>query len=372
MTPIFSSALLRAQSDERLLRLVREGQERAFDAIVDRYRKPLQCYCERALSRSRAEDVVQQVLMNAWLALRDGTDVRSLRPWLYRIARTTMLDNAEAPGYDYAELERSLLSPDGPESELEQLTVVRRTLSSLAALPDSQREALLRTAFDGQSRAQIAGALGVTEGAVRQLLYRARASLRAAATAVTPLPLVSWLATAGSGSAAGTALEGGATGSIGIAGIAKASAVLATAGVVVTGSGGVRNGAIDGAKKARAETAKVAVVHRQQAKVGALVQARPAVARARPIPNHSPDGGNQGSREADHGDSQARDGGGDSGESARSSGDGEHQTALPEGQRRDQPQADQPAPPEGGDSKPAGDQGDPPPPPDSGSGDNGD
>jgi hypothetical protein len=57
---------------------------------------------------------------------------------------------------------------------------------------------------------------------------------------------------------------------------------------------------------------------------------------------------------------------------ARSSGDGEHQTALPEGQRRDQPQADQPAPPEGGDSKPAGDQGDPPPPPDSGSGDNGD
>jgi RNA polymerase sigma factor (sigma-70 family) len=331
MTPLFSTALLRTQSDERLVRLAREGQERAFEAIVDRYRRPLQRYCERALPRSRAEDVVQQALMNAWLALRDGTEVRTLRPWLYRIVRTTLLDTAEAPGYGYAELERSLIASDDPESELEQRAVIRRTLASVAALPDPQREALLRTAFEGQSRAQIAEALGVTEGAVRQLLHRARANLRAAATALTPLPFVNWLASAGSGSVAGTALESGATGSLGIAGIAKASAILATAGVVVTGSGGVRNGQIDGAAKARADSVKKAVVQKHEAKK-AFVVSRPVVVRAAPVSASRPGNEQSGVQQTERASSKSGDEGsrGDSGESARSSGDGEHQTARPE------------------------------------------
>ena len=191
--------------------------------IVDRYRKPLQRYCERALPRSRAEDVVQQVLTKAWCALQDGTEVRSLKPWLYRIAATTVLETARAPGYDYDELKRSLTASGEPETELEQQAIIRKTLASLAALPDAQREALLRDAFEGQSRAQIADALGVSEGAVRQLLHRARATLRTAATAITPLPFVSWLAAGGPAPAAGTAIEGGAAGTIALAGVARVS-----------------------------------------------------------------------------------------------------------------------------------------------------
>src|SRR2546428_563730 len=107
MTPLFSSALLRTQSDERLVLLPRTGHELAFEAIVTRYRKALERYCERALSRPRSEDVVQQVLMKAWVAIQNGAEVRSLKPWLYRITRTTILETAEAPGFDYSELERS-------------------------------------------------------------------------------------------------------------------------------------------------------------------------------------------------------------------------------------------------------------------------
>jgi hypothetical protein len=35
------SAVLRTQSDDRLVDLVRDGNERAFEAIVHRYRRPL-------------------------------------------------------------------------------------------------------------------------------------------------------------------------------------------------------------------------------------------------------------------------------------------------------------------------------------------
>jgi RNA polymerase sigma factor (sigma-70 family) len=293
MTPLLTSALLRTQSDERLVLLVRDGQERAFDAIVDRYRKPLQRYCERALSRSRAEDVVQQVLTKAWCALQDGTEVRSLRPWLYRIAATTILETARAPGYDYDELKRSLTASGEPEAALEQQAIIRKTLAGLAALPDAQREALLRDAFEGQTRAQIADALGVSEGAVRQLLHRARASLRTAATAITPLPVVTWLAATGPAPAAGTALESGAAGTIGLAGVGKVSAIVATAGVVVSGSAAVKHHHARHLRVGHEQHLRVQQQHRAEVRVAhdVHVSRRAVMHPAREVERHASDEG---------------------------------------------------------------------------------
>src|SRR5690242_11950983 len=55
-----AGAVLRTQSDERLVDLVRDGNDRAFEAIVHRYRRPLLRYCGRYLAPPRAEDAVQQ------------------------------------------------------------------------------------------------------------------------------------------------------------------------------------------------------------------------------------------------------------------------------------------------------------------------
>ena len=61
MTPIVSTTLLRTQSDARLVELAREGHERAFEAIVERYRKPLHRYvpadAPRGPRRGRAPDL---------------------------------------------------------------------------------------------------------------------------------------------------------------------------------------------------------------------------------------------------------------------------------------------------------------------------
>jgi RNA polymerase sigma factor (sigma-70 family) len=221
MKPLFSSALLRTQSDERLVTLIAAGHERAFETIVHRYGSPIERYCARSLSRSDAEDAAQQVLLKAWTALSSGTEVRSLKPWLFRIAQTTIIDTAEKSGFDHDELERSLRPHAGPDSEFEKRALIRKTLVGLAALPEAQREALLRGAVDGESRAEIALALGVSEGAVRQLLYRARVRLRTVATAVTPLPLVTWIMRPAE--------------LVGTGGLAQASAIVAGAGVLAAG-----------------------------------------------------------------------------------------------------------------------------------------
>ena len=82
MTPMpfaapFARALLRSQSDERLVRLARDGQEGAFDEIVRRYRAPLVAFAAAYAPAERAEDVVQESLTNAWVSLARVRSARS-------------------------------------------------------------------------------------------------------------------------------------------------------------------------------------------------------------------------------------------------------------------------------------------------------
>jgi len=226
--PSPSSVLLRTQSDERLVVLARAGHERAFEAIVERYRGGMLRVARRYLPDARAEDSSQQAFLAAWSALQRGDDVRDLRAWLHRIARNSALNQLRATGYDHAELEESLRAGDAPADALERRTAMRQTLTGLAALPERQREALLRIAVEGRSQDEVARELGVSSGAVRQLVHRARHTLRAAATAVVPMPVATWLASGG-----GAAAE--AVGGAGAAALlAKGAAVIFATGVAAT------------------------------------------------------------------------------------------------------------------------------------------
>jgi RNA polymerase sigma factor (sigma-70 family) len=238
-----SAGLLAAQSDQRLVDLVRRGHKRAFEVLVQRYRRPLLRYCGRmGLVDARAEDVLQQSLLQAWLALERGVEVRDPRPWLYRIVHNTAVNHVRSSREDLtllADAPSTRTSSTAPESELERRSAVRDALTDVAALPRMQREAILLSAVAGQSHEEVASVLGVTNGAVRGLLYRARATLRAAAAAITPQPLINWAcSTGGSGPAADRLAEVSASaGAAGMAGVlVKGAAVAVTAAVVVAGA----------------------------------------------------------------------------------------------------------------------------------------
>jgi len=240
MGPSVSVRLLLTQSDARLVELARAGHERAFEALVERYRRPMLGYCRRLLlPHERAEDALQQGLLQAWLALRDGTEVRDFKPWLYRIVHHAALNMLRHSGYNYAELSESLSGAGAPAEDLDRRIAVREALAGLAALPEMQREALLRTAVDGRSYQEAAATLGLSEGALRGLVHRARVTLRTATTALTPAPLLSWWLGLGSTDAplaSRLAEVGAGGGSAGVAGVLlKATAAAVTAGIVVGG-----------------------------------------------------------------------------------------------------------------------------------------
>jgi RNA polymerase sigma factor (sigma-70 family) len=236
--PSPSLAILRVQSDERLVALARAGHERPFEAIVERYRRPLLRHARRVVGEARAEDAVQQALIAAWAALERGDEVRDLRAWLHRIVHNTAL-NALRGQREHGELHDSLTTGGGPHDVLERRLIVRETLQTLAALPERQREALLRTALEGRSQAEVARDLGLSDGAVRQLVHRARTAMRAAATAITPLPAASWLAAAGTRS---EPMADRVADLVGAAGAARAGATLAKAGAIAVIAGGAATG----------------------------------------------------------------------------------------------------------------------------------
>ncbi len=229
---------IRCQSDSRLVKLVREGHDLAFDEVVRRYRPQLVAYAAAIVPEHHAEDVVQEALTRAHTALgRSDSDMR-LRPWLYTIVRNGAL-NALRDEPVHTHLDENYDGvPQPPEvaarrEELAELT------ASVKDLPDQQREALVKRELEGRSHEEIGVSLGVSAGAVRGLIYRARATLRDGAGMVIPLPVLRALlsssqATPETTGAAGAAAAGLAGGGGGIA--LKAGATLSVA-VIAVGSG---------------------------------------------------------------------------------------------------------------------------------------
>jgi RNA polymerase sigma factor (sigma-70 family) len=172
--------LLRLRTDDQLVALFRAGHDEAFGIIHDRYRQRLFAYARQMLSGSRsdAEDVLQDVFLRAYHALRADRRPIALRAWLYRVAHNRCIDQIRRPApapEDIYELNRGV--PSDPMAEAERREDLRRLIADVRALPDQQRSALLMREMEGLSYSDLAEALGVTVPAVKSLLVRARVGL---------------------------------------------------------------------------------------------------------------------------------------------------------------------------------------------------
>ncbi len=179
--------LLRLRSDEQLLALFRAGSEEAFGVIHDRYRQRLFAYVRQMLCaapRQDAEDVLQDVFVRAYGALRADTRHVHLRAWLYRVAHNRCIDHMRRPvppAADVFEVSRKPLHD--PIEEAQRRENLAQLVQDVGRLPEHQRSALLMREIDGMSYADLAGALDVTVPAVKSLLVRARIGLVEAAEA---------------------------------------------------------------------------------------------------------------------------------------------------------------------------------------------
>src|SRR5919205_3734757 len=151
-----SRRLLSLLSDERLANEAKRGDHAAFEAIYDRYHRPVLAFCRHMLgSREDAEDALQQTFASAFRALPRNEQPAQLKPWLYTIARnrslTLLRDRREEP---VEEVERP--SFEGLSDEVERRTELQQILADLEALPERQRAALVLAEVSDLSHAQVA------------------------------------------------------------------------------------------------------------------------------------------------------------------------------------------------------------------------
>jgi len=227
-------------------------------------------HCRRLVGDD-AQDAVQQALVDAWSALQRGCDVRDLRPWLFTIAHRAALQNLRQRGARCVELPESLVGGRSPAEHVEQSVRTRAIFTAIANLPDAEHEALVSTSVQGRTGCDTANALGVSEGAVRQLVFRARTRVRAAARVfLPPVSAFHQLAIWSNGARRVRALVGSAPNTassptaIGV--LAKVGAVVA-AGFVIGApvaalSGGQTRAPVPGASDHAAKASSTRAAHR--------------------------------------------------------------------------------------------------------------
>lgn len=180
---------MRTQSDERLVDLVRAGNPGAFDAIVALpapFAASLPEDPARGPGRGRGPTgVAERSPRTPPVRGRDAAVPVAVPHRAQRFAQ-----RAARPLAGHVELDETIDGVERPDQAFEKSQKLRDTVAAVKGLPERQRSAIVLRELEGRSYEEIAGSLGVSDGSVRMLLNRARATMQAGVTAVTPFGLL--------------------------------------------------------------------------------------------------------------------------------------------------------------------------------------
>lgn len=169
------------------LELVRRCQAGDADAFEDLYRAHvgrLYSLMLRMLgSAGEAEDLVQEVFLQAHRKLGSFRGESSLGTWLYRLGVNHCLDYLRGRQSRMGRATDSLDEPDAPEpaATTPVVTPIRRMdlERAIARLPPGCRAAFVLHDVEGFEHQEVARILGVTEGTSKSQVHKARLKLRA-------------------------------------------------------------------------------------------------------------------------------------------------------------------------------------------------
>lgn len=181
-----------ALDESVLLEGLRAGEEGSFRALIEAYGGRLLALTRRFLEEEEARDALQETFLSAFKALPKFDGRSRLYTWLYRIAvnaclmrRRTKSRRGEESMEDLTPVfdatghrvgqDTAWMEPEVAAQRSEMREVVR---DAIASLPDTHREVLMLRDIEGMDTAETAAVLGISTGAVKVRLHRARIALR--------------------------------------------------------------------------------------------------------------------------------------------------------------------------------------------------
>ena len=161
--------------------LAAAGDRRAFERLYRQHVDRVYSLCARmAGDRARGEELTQDVFVRAWEKLHLFRGDSSFSTWLHRLAVNVVLNARKTDGRRDSRLEddgdavsglAALPHPPGDRMDLE---------AAVATLPPGARRVFLLHDVEGFTHEEIAASTGVTTGATKAQLHRARMLLRQA------------------------------------------------------------------------------------------------------------------------------------------------------------------------------------------------
>lgn len=179
------------ERDAELMLRVRDGDAGSFALLLERHRGPVRHFLHRMVRHAAvAEELTQEVFLRVYKSRGNYEPSAKFTTWVFRIA-THLALNWIRDGRG----ERSQIIADGEttdgrrwqvpdrrrtvEQELLHQARLREVREAIQALPAKQRAAVMMHKYREMEYAQIAGAIGCSESAVKSLLFRAYEALRA-------------------------------------------------------------------------------------------------------------------------------------------------------------------------------------------------
>jgi RNA polymerase sigma-70 factor (ECF subfamily) len=163
------------------------GEDAAFEELYDGLAPRLQSFLLRyTRDQARAEDVVQQTMLQIHRARGRFTPGAQVVPWAFAIARRLLIDMHRRGGREVLaptsddNLTQLMAALDAPADDVAIAKEIAGRLSEeLARLPENQRVAFELIKQDGLSVAEAAQVLGTTVAAVKLRAHRAYEAMRA-------------------------------------------------------------------------------------------------------------------------------------------------------------------------------------------------
>jgi RNA polymerase sigma-70 factor (ECF subfamily) len=175
-------------SDEQIIQAIIKGDISVFTLLVDKYQTRIfHTVLGFVHSKEDAEDLTQEVFVNAFQSISSFKGNSGFSTWLFRIAINIALNHIHKsmrnPLLRFTEElihDLFLKSDNSPDPE-ELMVETERDLAirnAIDLLPDKQRTAFVLSKYDELSQKEIAAVMNTSEGAVEQHLQRAKINLQ--------------------------------------------------------------------------------------------------------------------------------------------------------------------------------------------------
>jgi RNA polymerase sigma-70 factor (ECF subfamily) len=172
---------MEAVNERELVERCRQGDDTAFQELVDRYKDLVFALIARATQdRSRAEDLAQDVFLRVHRGLPYFRGEARLSTWIYRIV-ANVCAHPWAPAGAVSlddEQTRARVTPSSTDRQFSDLELRDRLEKAIARLPANYRLLVAAHYLDGLRYEDLAEALKLPLGTVKTHLHRAKQQLR--------------------------------------------------------------------------------------------------------------------------------------------------------------------------------------------------